>query len=174
MDPYQGTQWMGIGIHILNRSGFDNLIEVLELPSHQALPELEKRGTRLQFAFVDGWHTFDHALTDFFHIDRILDVGGVLVSDDVFFPGVHQACRYVAQNRAYAVVGSTDHVMDYKPSNAARALRQAAQRLGVVRKLLKPKFVIPDEELHFTPDCRYVAFEKVSEDTRGWTDHREF
>ena len=174
IDPHQSTQWQGIGINNLRLAGFGNLIEFMESYSHLALPEIEARGTRVEFAFIDGWHTFDHALTDFFHIDRILTVGGVVVFDDAFFPGVHQACRYVATNRAYRVVGSTERVADYKPSNAARVIRHTGRVSGAVRKLLKAKFVIPDETLGFTPDCRCVAFEKVSEDKRGWADHSEF
>jgi predicted O-methyltransferase YrrM len=174
IDPHQSTQWKGIGINNLKLAGFGNLIELKESYSHLALAEIEARGTTVEFAFIDGWHTFDHALTDFFHVDRILPVGGVVVFDDVFFPGVHQACRYVATNRDYRVVGVTEQVADYKPSNAARVIRQAGRVSAEFSKLLKAKFVNPDETLGFTPDCRCVAFEKVSDDNRGWADHRDF
>jgi len=176
IDPYQnhGEHWKGIGVRNLERAGFSDLIEFHESPSHVALPELETRGTRVEFAFIDGWHTFDHALTDFFHIDRILTVGGVVVFDDVFFPGVHEACRYVALNRAYAVAGCTERPADYRPSNAARLLQQTSRHSALARKVLKSKFVTPDEGLLFTPDCRCVAFEKLEEDTRGWAEHSEF
>jgi predicted O-methyltransferase YrrM len=174
IDPNQSTQWQGIGINNLRQAGFGDMVELHESSSHLALPQLEANGTRIDFAFIDGWHTFDHALTDFFHVDRILSVGGVVVFDDVFFPGVHQACRYVALNRAYTVVGSTEGVADYRPSNVARVLRQAAQRSSAARKILKSKFCVPDETLKFTADCRCLAFEKVSEDRRSWADHQEF
>jgi predicted O-methyltransferase YrrM len=174
IDPNQSTQWQGIGINNLRQAGFGEMVELRESPSHLALPELEAKGTRVDFAFIDGWHTFDHALTDFFHVDRILSLGGVVVFDDVFFPGVHQACRYVALNRGYTVIGSTEDVAGYRPSSVARVLRQAAQHSSAARKLLKPKFCVPDEALKFTADCRCLAFEKVSEDTRSWADHQEF
>ena len=174
IDPHQTRQWHGIGINNLRLAGFGHLTECMETYSRLALPELAARGIRAEFAFIDGWHTFDHVLTDFFHMDQILAVGGVVVFDDVFFPGVHLACRYVAANRAYRVVACTQKVGDYKPSNWARILRLASKLSASFRKALKTKFAVPDEELGFTPDCRCVAFEKMSEDTRGWAEHHEF
>ena len=128
IDPYQSTQWHGIGMNNLRLAGFGHLTECIESYSHLALAEMAAKGTRIEFAFIDGWHTFDHTLTDFFNIDRILAVGGMVVFEDVFFPGVHQACRYVATNRAYRVVGCTQQVGDYKPSNFARILRVPPSR----------------------------------------------
>jgi predicted O-methyltransferase YrrM len=127
IDPYQSTQWHGIGINNLKLAGFGHLTKCIESRSDLALPELEAKGTRVEFAFIDGWHTFDHALTDFFHIDRILAVGGVMVFDDVSLPGVRQVCRYVATNRVYQAVGCTERVQDYRPPVAARLLRQSAR-----------------------------------------------
>ena len=174
IDPHQSTHWHGIGMSNLRLAGFGHLTECIESYSHLALAEMAARGTRVEFAFIDGWHTFDHTLTDFFNIDRILVVGGMVVFDDALFPGVHQACRYVATNRAYRVVGCTKQVGDYKPSHLARILRRASQLSINFSKLLSTRFVIPDQALGFTPDCRGVAFEKMSEDKRGWAEHRDF
>jgi predicted O-methyltransferase YrrM len=174
IDAHQSTQWHGIGMNNLRLAGFGHLAECIESHSHLALPEIAAKSTRVEFAFIDGWHTFDHTLTDFFNIDRILAVGGVVVFDDVFYPGVHQVCRYVATNRAYQVIGCTQQLEDFKPSNFARILRHASKLSLNVRKLLRTKFVIPDETLGFTPDCRCVAFEKRGEDTRGWAEHHDF
>ncbi|HEY2118759.1 MAG TPA: class I SAM-dependent methyltransferase [Candidatus Acidoferrum sp.] len=77
IDPNQSTQWEGIGFNNLAQAGFCDLLELHESPSHLALPNLEASRTRIEFAFIDGWRTFDHALTDFFHIDRMLAVGGI-------------------------------------------------------------------------------------------------
>jgi predicted O-methyltransferase YrrM len=174
IDAFQSTQWKGIGVNNLKLAGFGNLAELRESYSHLALAELEALGTRIDFAFIDGWHAFDSALTDFFHVYRLLSLGGVVVFDDPFFPGVHEACRYVATNRAYRVVATTEQVADYKPSKIARLIRQIERVSPQVRKLFKSKFVIPDETLGFTPDCRCIAFEKVGDDKRGWSDHAEF
>lgn len=146
----------------------------MESYSHLALAEIEAMGTRVEFGFIDGWHTFDHALTDFFHVDRVLSVGGVVVFDDFFSQAFIRRTATSLQNRAYRIVGCTEQPTDYKPSKAVRVIRQTGRISSCVRKLLKAKFLIPDETLGFTPDCRCVAFEKVSDDNRGWADHFEF
>jgi hypothetical protein len=56
---------------------------------------------------------------------------------------------------------------------AARVLRRIARASKLGRKLLKAKFVVADEQLGFTPDCRCVAFQKLREDSRGWAEHHE-
>ena len=81
IDPNQhisvcGACWDGIGIANLRRAGYGEIVRLIEAPSYRALPELERSGCRVDFAFIDGWHTFDFALVDFFFIDRMLNVGG--------------------------------------------------------------------------------------------------
>jgi len=48
----------------------------------------------------DRWHTFDHTLVDFFFIDRMLDVGG-MISDDVGYPSICRLCHFILSNREY-------------------------------------------------------------------------
>ena len=54
----------------------------------------EAQGERIDFAFIDGAHTFDHALVDFFYIDRMLNVGGIVAFDDLGFPCIEKVCRF--------------------------------------------------------------------------------
>jgi predicted O-methyltransferase YrrM len=79
IEPHSLPYWNGIGIANLRRAGYSDIVRLIEAPSYRALPELERSGQRVDFAFIDGWHTFDFTLVDFFFIDRMLNVGGVLV-----------------------------------------------------------------------------------------------
>jgi len=105
IDPRQNVQplWAGIGLHNLGRAGLLDQVEFLEEPSYRALGRLESAGRRAQFAFIDGFHTFDYALVDFFLVDRLLEPGGLVAFDDADWPSVRRVVRYVATNRAYAV-----------------------------------------------------------------------
>ncbi len=138
IDPTQNDpcdQWRGIGLKNLDRAGFREMVEFHEKESQVALPELATRGTRLNFAFIDGWHTFDHTLVDFFYIDRMLTVGGVVAFDDTDMTSVRKVCRFVATNRSYSVFGSTGE-MPYESHSVKRRFIQSLSRLSPrIRKL---------------------------------------
>lgn len=188
IDPNQFSGWQGIGIEHLKAAGYASLVELQTLPSHQALPRLEAAGIEIDFAFVDGAHWFDYVMVDFFCLDRMLKVGGVIVFDDANWPGVRKACRYVLSNRAYSVFPPPANVNGRKGSWARRLLTGTP----VVRKhfdrLAKQEIVQPDWELHLPlPDQQqYVAVVKEAKDTwisegekgkegqRTFTFHREF
>jgi predicted O-methyltransferase YrrM len=117
IDPFQnepfhredGSVWDsfgGIGIANLRRAGFGNIVQLIEKPSYLAFPELETAGQAVDFAFIDGWHTFDFTLIDFFYIDHLLRIGGIAAFDDANWPAVRKVCRFVTTNRAYSVVGT--------------------------------------------------------------------
>jgi predicted O-methyltransferase YrrM len=66
IDPNQSKDWRGVGMHLLRRAGLADVVELIEEPSQLALPHMAARGERFDVAFIDGWHTFDHTLVDFF------------------------------------------------------------------------------------------------------------
>ena len=99
IDPYQlttvteyssGDGYEGIGLLNLRRAGFEDLITFYPEPSYRCLPRLEASQETFDFAFVDGMHTFDYVFTDFFYIDKMLPVGGVIVFDDVYYPAMQK------------------------------------------------------------------------------------
>jgi predicted O-methyltransferase YrrM len=47
---------------------------------------LLERNEKFDLAFIDGWHTFDHTLLDAFLSYRMLNIGGLLIIDDVQMP----------------------------------------------------------------------------------------
>jgi len=61
---------------------------LLEGCTHQVLPALLARGVKIDFGFVDGWHTFDYTLIDFFYIDKLLRTGGLVSFHDCHYGGV--------------------------------------------------------------------------------------
>jgi predicted O-methyltransferase YrrM len=187
IDPRQNAQplWGGIGLHHLERAGFRARTTFLELPSHRALAQLENEGRRIQFAFIDGFHTFDYALVDFFLIDRLLDVGGLVAFDDADWPSVRRAVRYVATNRAYTVHAAMPPRRDRwslarRGYEGARALAGgvlgAASRLpGVGRAVagvFSPEWCGVDARLGLGGPC--VVLRKTANDARRYDHHVDF
>lgn len=175
IDPNQETawdrsehslNWGGIGIANLKRAGFGDVVRLIEAPSFRALPQLEQAGQRIDFAFIDGWHTFDFALLDFFYIDRMLNVGGVVAFDDSSWPAVRKVCRFVRTNLAYSVFDII--APDPEPSLKRRLLSEGLLPHTPVRRLLKPEIVVPDRKLGLGSRC--IAFRKEAQDSRRW-DH---
>jgi predicted O-methyltransferase YrrM len=105
IDPHQHhpEMWRGAGLHNLERAGFGDLIEFHEGPAHRVLPRLEEQGVEVDFAFIDGFHTFDYVMTDLFHVDKMLRVGGAVAFDDAEWPSIRRVVRYAASNLPYSV-----------------------------------------------------------------------
>ncbi len=181
IDPGQNNEWWrGIGLANLRRAGFEHLIDFRELPSHQAMPDIEREGVKADFAFIDGWHTFDYTLVDMFLVDRVLREGGIMVVDDADWPGVRKAIRYFVTNRRYRVVecwGEPNEAV--AASSRRKRLRALAQRavrwLPPLRKIARPELEQPDRALGLVPESRCVALEKIADDDlRNCFGHEPF
>jgi predicted O-methyltransferase YrrM len=100
IDPLQSTRWSSVGVQNLRRAGF-TFWELIEQPSALALPSLLGSGLKVQFALIDGWHTFDQVLLDFFYVDRLLEDGGIVAFDDVVMTAINRVVRYVLNHIPY-------------------------------------------------------------------------
>ena len=175
IDPDQhDDRWKSVGLSNLKRAGYEHLVEFHNLSSHLVLPQLEASGAKIDFAFVDGMHTFDHVLLDFFYIDRMLRVGGVVAFDDASFPSIRKVCRFVVINRSYSVFRALRPEIRRTPSLKGNAVRYLARKSEMVRRLLSPEFFDPDFDLGLVVNSRCIAFKKEAEDTRSWDFHKEF
>src|SRR5262249_16038863 len=141
IDPNQhggpwGDNWDGIGIANLRRAGYADVVRLIEKPSYFALAELDRSRQRIDFALIDGWHTFDFCLVDLFLVDRLVNVGGIVVFDDADSPPIRKVCRFVETNLAYSVLGFDGS--DPKPS-LSRRLSERLLRYSPFRPLLRPE-----------------------------------
>lgn len=184
IDPLQ-QGWGDIGLLNLERAGFAPMIEFHSQPSHRALPALDAAGRRVDFAFIDGWHTFDYVMVDFFYVDRLLNVNGVVVLDDAWsYPAIRKLARYIATNRRYAPI-ATGHAQPMsvkrRTLNALTMPFRAGRVAGFAQRLFRPDVMEPDSQLGL-PASEIVAFVKVADDVPGdgtngsrrWDQHHEF
>jgi predicted O-methyltransferase YrrM len=169
IDPGQHTYWQGIGVGHLARCGLSNY-ELIERPSEFALPELAERDRSFQFALIDGFHTFDQVLLDFFFIDRMLEVGGIVVLDDLQLPGIRKVARYIAKYPNYSVVAHAKRSVfpgSWKRRLVERFFRLLSSLLPrhVAACMFDDSFFVPDAALGLVAEM--VAFEKTAPDDRG-------
>jgi len=173
-DSAKGHSWGGIGIANLRRAGYGDVVRLIELPSYRALAELERAGQRIDFAFIDGWHTFDFALVDFFFIDRMLNVGGIVAFDDSDWLSIRKICRFVNNNLSYSVV--PDHLPTSQPGpqpnipfrRRLRPVVESILRPSPLRPILRPEVATPDKKVGLIGSC--IAFRKEADDRRSF-DH---
>ncbi len=80
-------------------------LEIVREASELALPRfiLTHRIRDLAFSFIDGSHLFDHAMIDFFYLDRATRIGGIIAIDDLRSPAVEALVSFIRENRCYAV-----------------------------------------------------------------------
>ncbi len=98
LDPFQSTQWEGAGRENVRKAGLSHVVELREVKSFLGLPKLLEEGKRFQAIFIDGMHLYDYTLVDFFYADLLLDVGGVILLDDIRHAGVAACMKYLVTN----------------------------------------------------------------------------
>jgi predicted O-methyltransferase YrrM len=116
IDPNQSTQWESNGVKLLKEFGFNKRHKLIEKPSYEGLPELLKKnkGT-FDFIFIDGWHTFDYTLVDFFYSNLLLKVGGTIIIDDALHNGVSAFVKYLDTNyNFYKKIKSHETIVIYQ------------------------------------------------------------
>jgi predicted O-methyltransferase YrrM len=82
IDPYQSTDRKGIGAANVRRAGFQDS----------------------DLSYIDGWHTFDYVLLDFFYLDKLTRPGGVIAFNDCGWKAIHKVLKFVQTHRHYEEV----------------------------------------------------------------------
>lgn len=101
VDPCQFQTYSGAAIAALRECGLDHLFELCEGQSHLMLPKLIERGVTVDFALIDGMHTFDYTLIDLFFSDKLLRPGGIICVHDMNLPAKRKALKYLMRYRQY-------------------------------------------------------------------------
>lgn len=158
IDPLQASMFRRAGLVTVKRAGLERFIEVIEEPSELALPALLRDNVRIQAAIIDGFHTFDHALVDFFYVSKMLDVGGVVIIDDVNMPSIARLVAHIVTYPAYRVLMGTPVP---RAPNLAVSLRRTLNGTGLSGRHSRDN-----------PSC--IALQKVASDTRDWDWHVDF
>jgi predicted O-methyltransferase YrrM len=170
IDPFQQTQWRGLGRKHLAEAGFEAHVMFKEEPAELVLPTLVREGVHIDFAFVDGWHTFDQVMVEFYYLNRLLRVGGVVVFDDADRRSVNRVLRHALTYPSYQVY-ATSTTQPTSISVAGR-VRRAIARLPHIDTMVRRDLLHRDWDIGLLSSC--VALQKIAEDRRtsGWD--REF
>lgn len=161
IDPFQKTHYDDIGLLNLDRAGLGDRLTFYEARSDEQLPKLVERDEQVDFALIDGFHTFDQTVVDFFFVDKLLRAGGLLAIDDVWMPSVRKAISFILNNRPYELF---------------RASSPSAWRTKQIRTIAGRFLRSPfgrDLKLKLLPQNTCIL-RKVDDSLPEWNSHRSF
>jgi predicted O-methyltransferase YrrM len=170
IDPFQNSEsWQGVGLLNLQRAGLDSVIDFREEPAQMALPKLISEGVQIDFAYIDAGKRMDDILIFVHFLGRLLRVGGLIAFDDLTFPGIRKALRYVVQQDHFK---TTAEFGSQRPSMLRRSISYFALRMPKGDRLFAPELLRPDEAFGVSGNC--VVLDKIAEPAEGWQWHTLF
>ena len=98
IDPFQDSMWHGIGRQAVKELDFESKFEHIPETSVTALTDLCRQKLKADYIYIDGAHTFDYALVDFFCSNRVLNLGGILIFDDMWMPAIQKVAAFIRTN----------------------------------------------------------------------------
>jgi len=177
IDAWQSTVFKNIGVTNLKKAGI-GFFELIEERSEIVLPRLLSENKKYDLCFIDGNHTFDHTLIDFFYLDRMITTGGIIILDDVGLPAINKLVRYILNYPSYKQIGN----VEYKVSPKKKILNLIGKRpFRLFSKLLPDKLkheffagdiIKSNQKLNLNSSM--IALQKIKEDDRNWNWFKDF
>ena len=157
VDPYQSTEHNNSSLKLAEVLKLSSDILLIEKKSIDANQEITELGLKTDFAFVDGYHSFDCTLIDFIVANEHLKVGGLIAFHDCFYHQKQAVIGFVLKNRDY------EFVKKYPVCKHSLLKRLARFVIHVVRYKTNPvrhfRLLNP-----FKTDSSLVVLRKISND----------
>lgn len=169
IDKFENTGWNGVGLDLITQAGYFSNIEFYEEYCYVVLPKLLEQGRKFDFAYIDSTKQLDWLMVDFFFLDKLLEKNGIIVFDDVSFPGIRKLLRYISQFPDYKVY---DTFPKNQKLNFGGKVLSMLKLMPKSSKYIKENITMTDFELGINSHC--VALQKLNNDSRNWDWHKEF
>jgi predicted O-methyltransferase YrrM len=169
MDVFQKSMCNNYGLDLLKKTGLIEKVEFKEEYCYTVLPKLLNEGRKFDFAYIDSTKQFDWLLVDFFYIDKLMEVGGMIVFDDVDFESVKKLLRYISQFPSYKVY---DQIPKNRTPTFKRRIFESLRNLPKAKRYIKEELLVSNNELKINSQC--VALLKKTEDKRSPVWHVDF
>jgi len=174
IDPNQSSGWANIGVRNIKARGI-NFFYLIEETSELALPKLLEKKEAFDFAFIDGWHTFDHALLDFFYLNRLIRVGGMIIFDDANWPSISKLLRYISAYPAYSLSLPPNTGSKSPYSNLLHTLfNLLCHGTRLIPQHIRKEIRVISDNIQKLRCPSIVGLMKVAEDKRRWDWYEHF
>ncbi|MDR3449158.1 MAG: class I SAM-dependent methyltransferase [Alphaproteobacteria bacterium] len=101
IDPYEEILWRGVGLEKVKDVGASERFTWHRENSFIALAKLAQTGEKFDFIYVDADHRLDSIMIDFYGSDLALNIGGVMVFDDLWMPATVAVLAFIDSNMAH-------------------------------------------------------------------------
>lgn len=169
IDKFERTVWENVGLDLISSAGYEKNIEFFEEYSYAVFARFLEQGRKFDFAYIDSTKLFDWLLVDFFFLDKLLRINGIIVFDDVSFLGIRKLLRYITQFPSYKVYRT------FPQNHNLHIKLKSLSFLKVLPKshiFLKSNLLNTDSEMGINGHC--VAIQKTAEDMRPYDWHMDF
>lgn len=159
--------WGPAAMYNIEEEGLGSYLELKRDYSDKVLPKLFYEDHRIQLAYIDSTKQFDVLLQDFYFIDKMLDVDGIIILDDCLFPGVGRVAKFINSLPHYSCYAGHDKAQSSSKRRLAKKITDTFIQLVPFKKKFYPdKNFEPVENQGLDYNC--IAFKKVSKDKRNW------
>jgi|SRR5690242_3398888 len=170
IEPYS---WGPAAMFNITKEGLDKYVDLRNELSDRILPQMYLDNERIQMAYVDTTKVFDTVLQDFYFIDKILDVGGVIIIDDATCGGVGTVVRFINTLPHYQVMERFQKVQLSGKVKLEQKLLELTLKLMPFRNKFKRQFLLKSAA-QLELDYRCIAFKKLKNDSRPWDWYKPF
>lgn len=173
VDPEADEYWKNIGIYNLKKHGYYKFVRYYKDYSYNILPDLYKKGERIQFAYIDSTKLMDVLFVDFFYITKMLDIGGVVIFDDCCIESIRNLARYINQIPCYKVY------LRHNKDNISKTRLFLNNFVNFLFKLIPFKSRVAyhfllDTDINLKMNYHCIGFQKIKEDDRNWDWFKKF
>jgi len=170
-DDYWGTA----AVHNIEKEGLLKYLQIHRDYSDKILPKLYFENYRIQFAYIDTTKQFDVVMQDFYFINKVLDVGGVIILDDCggAWPGIQRVARFINTLPHYKILAKHSKISSKVLKTLTAKFQSAALSILPFKKKIYPTLNFKtDIEMGLNFNC--IAFQKIEEDSRNWDWDKPF
>jgi predicted O-methyltransferase YrrM len=167
--------WGEAAIYNIRKEKLEKYLTVFNEISDRVLPKLYLENRKFQFAYIDTTKRFDTVFQDFYFIDRMLEINGIIIFDDCGggWPGVQRVVRYVSTLDNYVLIGKYGKIKMSRKKYVLHAILSSILKLIPYKEKIYPTYnFISDFQLGLNYYC--LAFQKVSMDKRSWDYDKTF
>jgi predicted O-methyltransferase YrrM len=98
LDPFQRTDWHGIGLANVRAVGAESSFRLIDERSDRAATDLARQDSSFDVIFIDGDHHLDDALVDFLYAP-LCKIEGLVILDDMGMKSIQTVVFFIHPNR---------------------------------------------------------------------------